>query len=137
MRKEMNFALTGRVDIVALADIAEMALEQEEYEMAISYTEQAFIDIMPLHAERIRFYCILIRAYFLMENYKESERYFQMATDTLFHHLGPTHPLHMTVYGLMAYLLYPKGKFEEAMYLYKSSMLCCMKVLGPNHIQTA
>jgi len=43
----------------------------------------------------------------------------------------------MTVYGIMAYLLVPKGKMEEAMYLYKSSLFCCMKVLGPNHIQTA
>jgi len=27
MKKEMNFALTGKIDLVALADIAEMALE--------------------------------------------------------------------------------------------------------------
>ena len=102
MRKEMNFALTGKIDLIALADIAEMALEQDENDMAISYAEQAFPEIMPLHSERIRFYCILIRAYYAMDNFKESERYFQIATDTLFHHLGPSHPLHMTVYGLMA-----------------------------------
>ena len=37
----------------------------------------------------------------------------------------------------MAYMLIPKGKMEEAMYLYKSSILVCMKTLGPNHVQTA
>ena len=134
---EMNYALKGKIDLVTLADIGEMALEQEQYEQAIKYAEQALVDILPLHAERIRFYCILIRAHYGLDNFKESERFFQIATDTLFHHLGPSHPLHMTVYGLMAYLLVPKGKYEEAMYLYKSSLLCCMKVLGPNHIQTA
>jgi hypothetical protein len=90
-----------------------------------------------MHAERIRFYCILIRANWSMDNFKESERFFELATESLKHHLGPSHPLHMTVYGLMACLLMPKGKFEESMYLYKSSLLCCMKTLGPNHIQTA
>ena len=43
----------------------------------------------------------------------------------------------MTVYGIMAQLLIPKNKMEEAMYLMKSSLFCCMKVLGPNHINTA
>ena len=41
----------------------------------------------------------------------------------------------------MAYLLAPApgagGKFDEAMYLYKSSILVCLKTLGPNHVQTA
>ena len=39
MKKEMNFALTGKIDLVALADIAEMALEQEENDLAIAYAE--------------------------------------------------------------------------------------------------
>jgi len=37
----------------------------------------------------------------------------------------------------MAYLLVIKNKMEEAKYLYQSSLLCCLRVLGPNHIQTA
>jgi hypothetical protein len=45
--------------------------------------------------------------------------------------------LHITVYGIMAQLLIPKNKMEEANYLLKSSLFCCMKVLGPNHIITA
>jgi hypothetical protein len=57
-----------------------------------------------------------------------------MATDTLFFHLGPSHPLHITVYGIMAVLLVQKKKMDDAVYLYKSSLLCCQKVLGPNHI---
>lgn len=130
----MNGALLGKVDLVTLADIAEMALDQGHYSVAIKYAEDGIQHIIPLHAERVRFYCILIRAYFGLDNPPEAERFFQLATDTLFHHLGPSHPLHITVYGIMAYMLIPKGKMEEAMYLYKSSILVCMKTLGPNHI---
>ena len=72
-----------------------------------------------LHAERVRLYCILIRAHFALDNFTESERFFKMATDTLDHHLGRSHPLHITVFGIMAYLFVPVGKMEEAMYLYK------------------
>jgi len=37
----------------------------------------------------------------------------------------------------MAYLLITKGNLEQAQLLYRSSLLCCTRVLGPNHIQTA
>ena len=137
MKKYMAFSLTGKIDLITLADTAEMALEQEQNEIAIRYAYEGLMHIQPLHAERIRFYCILIRAYSDLDDFKQSERIFQLCTDTLFHHLGPSHPLHMTVYGIMAFLLIPKGKMTEAMYLYKSSLFCCMKVLGPNHINTA
>mmetsp|Transcript_4475 Transcript_4475/g.6679 ORF Transcript_4475/g.6679 Transcript_4475/m.6679 type:complete len:103 (-) Transcript_4475:1181-1489(-) len=102
MKRQMNKALTGNVDLVSLADLAEIALENGHTDIAIRYSEEGIASIMPLHAERLRFYCIMIRAHFALENYKEAERYFQIATDTLFHHLGPSHPLHITIYGIMA-----------------------------------
>lgn len=36
----------------------------------------------------------------------------------------------------MAQLLIEKKKYEDAKYLYQASLLCCMRLLGPNHIQT-
>ena len=78
-----------------------------------------------------------MRAFFGMDNTKECEKYFQLANETLETHWGPSHPLHITIYGLMAQILISKTKFDEAMFLYKSSLLCCNKVLGKNHIQTA
>ena len=137
MKMLWQYSLTGRMDLITLADLAELAIEQGHYEEAIAYAEEAIQQILPLHAERIRFYCILIRACFSQDKVKEAESYFQVTTDTIFHHLGPSHPLHITVYGIMAHLLIPKSKWEEAMYLYKSSMTCCMMSLGPNHVQTA
>lgn len=79
----------------------------------------------------------MIKAHFNLDNIQEAERFHQISIETIFNHLGPSHPLLITVYGIMAYLLIQKGKTEECMYLYKSSMMCCMKALGPNHVQTA
>ena len=60
-----------------------------------------------------------------------------MTTDTIYYHLGASHPLHITLYTLMAQLLILKQKWQEAMYLFKAAMICCLKSLGPNHIRTA
>lgn len=126
---------------MTLADIAEMALEQGHHKIAIQHAEEGLSLMVPLHAERVRLYCILIRAYFAEDKFDMAERFFKLATDALDHHLGRSHPLHITVYGIMAYLLAPApgagGKFDDAMYLYKSSILVCLKTLGPNHVQTA
>mmetsp|Transcript_9258 Transcript_9258/g.6607 ORF Transcript_9258/g.6607 Transcript_9258/m.6607 type:complete len:120 (-) Transcript_9258:899-1258(-) len=67
----------------------------------------------------------------------EADSYFTKALSVLDHHWGPFHPLNITIYGIMAMLLINKGnKYEEAKYLYQASLLCCMRILGPNHIQT-
>ncbi len=50
----------------------------------------------------VRFNCILIKAYFYLEKYNEWKIIFEITTDTLFHHLGPFHPLHIAVNGILA-----------------------------------
>lgn len=45
--------------------------------------------------------------------------------------------MHATVYSIMAFLLLEKKNLEEAKHLYKSALVCCLRVLGPNHVQTA
>jgi tetratricopeptide (TPR) repeat protein len=124
MKKEMDFALSGEIKIDSLADIAEVALQQDQFTLAIKYAEQGLELILPMHAQNVRFYCILMRAHNGLDNFDECEKFFQLATEILYHHLGQSHPLHVTVYSLMSYLLIPKGKFEEALYLYKSALLC-------------
>ena len=52
-------------------------------------------------------------------------------------HLGPSHPIHISIHEIMASLLIPLNKWKEAMFLYKSSMMCSLNCLGPNHIETA
>jgi tetratricopeptide (TPR) repeat protein len=91
----------------------------------------------PFHAEAIKFYCILMRANYGMDSAPEADQYFSKALATLDHHWGPFHPLHSTIYGIMAHLLIQRGKMDDAKYLYESSLICSLRVLGPNHIQTA
>lgn len=55
----------------------------------------------------------------------------------LIHHWGQFHPLHLTIYNIMAFLMIENSNLLEAETLYKCSLSCCSKVLGPNHIQTA
>lgn len=66
----------------------------------------------------------------------EADAFFSKALQALDHHWGPFHPLHISIYGIMAQLLINNGKYDDASYLYQASLLCCMRVLGPNHIQT-
>lgn len=91
----------------------------------------------PLHGEAIKFYCILMRAFYGMDFFPEGNQYFGKAIQTLDHHWGPYHPLNITIYSIMAHLLIQSGKMEEAKHLYQSSLICSLRMLGPNHIQTA
>jgi hypothetical protein len=37
----------------------------------------------------------------------------------------------------MAQMLVKSGKLDEAKSLYQASIICCSRILGPNHLQTA
>ena len=133
----MRRSLEDREDVSTIADICEISLDHLEFKIAKEQAIEALKHVHPMHADAIKFYCILMRAYFNMEFYAEADSYFSKALATLEHHWGPYHPLHTTIYGIMAYLLISKNRLEEAGLLYHSSLICCMRVLGPNHIQTA
>ena len=68
------------------------------------------------------------------EKISEADVCFTKALEILDHHWGPFHPLHINIYSIMAQLLIHKGKHDDAIYLYKASLLCCLRILGPNHI---
>jgi len=77
MKQKMHFALNQEIDLITLADLAEIALEQDQNQVAIRFSEKGIENTMPLHAGRVRFYSILIRAHYALENYKDAERFFQ------------------------------------------------------------
>ena len=89
-----------------------------------------------MHAQSIKFQTILMQAYYLSDQTRDSDEAFTRALSILDHHWGPFHPLHINIYGIMAQLLIRKGKHDDATWLYKASLRCCMRILGPNHIQT-
>ena len=77
-----------------------------------------------------------MQAFYMEDKINEADICFTKALEILDHHWGPFHPLHINIYSIMAQLLIYKNKYEDAGYLYKASLLCCMRILGPNHIQT-
>ena len=75
----MAYNLYGKLDLVTLADVAEFALEQGEFEKAKALAMQALPHLYPIHAARVRFYCILLRAHFNSEeqnSLEEAENYY-------------------------------------------------------------
>lgn len=75
-----------------------------------------------------------MQAYYLDDQLPDADVVFTKALSTLDHHWGPFHPMHVSIYAIMAQLLIEKKKYEDAKYLYQASLLCCMRLLGPNHI---
>lgn len=124
-------------DTVILSDIGEIMLERKELESAIKYAKDALLQIHPLHAEGVKSWCILIRAMMESSLQDEALQCFDHALTALEYHWGPYHPLHCTLYSILAYLYMKKSNFEEALILYKNSLMCSLRVLGPNHPHTA
>jgi hypothetical protein len=55
-------------DVATIADICEIALDNGEFKIAKDQAIQGLKHVIsPLHAEAIKFYCILMRAYYGMD----------------------------------------------------------------------
>lgn len=67
MRRIMKRCLEDREDISTLAEICEISLDNYEFKIAKDQAMEALKHIHPLHAEAIKFYCILMRAYHGMQ----------------------------------------------------------------------
>lgn len=124
-------------DTVHLAQIGEILLERKEYEAAIQYAKDSLMQIHPLHAEGVKSWCILIRAMMASAMQDEALQCFDHALTALEYHWGPYHPLHCSLYSILAFLYMEKGNFEDSLILYKNSLMCSLRVLGPNHPHTA
>ena len=129
--------LEDRFDLDAQGEISEILIEEGLYDEAI---DQAKIGLMYWEHENssaIKFYWVLMRAYQGKKQAKEAQTYFDLAISWLVQHWGQLHPLHSTIYGIMAFLMIESNSLKEAEYWYKASLTCCSKVLGSNHVQTA
>jgi tetratricopeptide (TPR) repeat protein len=138
MKMAITRFLEGRVDTGAVAEIAEILLDEGLIDLSIEKTREGLVLVHPLHAETIKFYCILLRAFYEKGDFPEGDKYCFRAISTLDFHWGTYHPLHATIYSILAYLLIKhKDNLEQAEELYKASLICCTRVLGPNHLHTA
>lgn len=68
MRRLMKRALEDKEEISTLADICEISLDHMQFRIAVEKAIEALKHVHPLHAEAIKFYCILMRAHFVMED---------------------------------------------------------------------
>lgn len=130
--------IDDKIDVTALAEIAEILLEEGLIEKAIEKAIECLKYIHPLHSESIKLYCILLRALYEKDSSQEADKYCFKAISALDFHWGQYHPLHSTVYSILAYLLIKhKDNLKQAKDLYNASLICCTRVLGPNHLHTA
>ena len=124
-------------DLDAQGELAELLVEEELYDEAIEESRVGLENCEHENSSAIKFYIVLMRAFHGKGLVKDAQTYFDKALVCLVHHWGQLHPLHSTIYGIMGFLMIENGSLKEAEYCYKSSLSCCSKVLGPNHIQTA
>lgn len=137
MRTHINLKLRGdEDDLTTKSDLCSVYLERKQFELASTQAAKAIKEPWTMHAQSIKFQTILMQAYYMSEQTRDSDEAFTRALAILDHHWGPFHPLHINIYGIMAQLLIRKQKYDDATWLYKASLRCCMRILGPNHIQT-
>lgn len=120
-----------------LADIGEVLLETGDIDGSIKKAKEALIQVHPLSAESVKGWCVLMRALMQKNLVEESLQCFDNALSAIDFHWGIAHPMHASVYSIMAFLYLKKQLFEEALVLFKSSLMCCTKALGANHPYTA
>jgi len=58
---------------------------------------------------------------------------FDRSITALDFHLGSYHPLHSTIYQLLAEFYLDKKRLKDALILFKSSLICSLRVLGASH----
>jgi len=138
MKMSVTKFLDDKVDLIALAEIAEIFLEENLTDKAIEKALEGIKLQNSLNAETIRFFCILMRAYYQKDMVQEADKYFFRAINALDFHWGVFHTLHITVYTILAYLITKfKESYEDVQNLYKACLVSCNRVLGPNHTCTA
>jgi len=134
-------------DPAVLGDMAEILFESAQndqtgeaaqlYNKAYERAQEGIKFSQPFHVEALKCICILLRIHMIRDQNALAIQYFQQAIDYLHFHVGEYHPLHAIVYSILGSYYVEKGSFQDALLLYKSSLVCCTRILGPNHPYTA
>lgn len=118
------------------SELSELFLTIGECPEAIVRANNMMDYIHNLHSENLRAYSILIRTSLLEKKVKNAMDYFNKAIEVLEFNWGPFHPLHSTFYSMFGYYYYEISQYNDALLLYKSSLVSCLRSIGPNHPQT-
>ena len=123
-------------DVTVLSDLAEVYLEQGDLDNATKKAKEGIEGLHPFHAESVKFWCVLMRCHMRRNEVEKALECFDKSLAILEFHLGPFHPLHATVYSIFGFYYSEKKRYDDAVLLYKSSLVCCLRILGSNHVQT-
>ena len=126
--------LECKASIVVQAEIAEFYLTEGLIDKAITTSLEGIKLTHSMNAEVLRFYCILMRSFYEKKDFNEGDKYCSKALEILNYHWGQYHPLHCTIYSILAYLLIKhKESHGEALSIYKVILVSYNKLLGNNH----
>eukprot|EP00826_Nyctotherus_ovalis_P056323 TRINITY_DN7580_c0_g1_i3.p1 TRINITY_DN7580_c0_g1~~TRINITY_DN7580_c0_g1_i3.p1 ORF type:complete len:302 (+),score=55.27 TRINITY_DN7580_c0_g1_i3:51-956(+) len=126
-------ALCGCIDVVSVYETAELLLDAGLTDQAI----QCAVKGLGV-GHRYELYFTLMKAYYKKKDQKKVNEYCVAAMRRLKNYWGAYHPLHITIYSLMAFnLVKYKSEFEQARQLYKASLVCALRALGSSHVVTA
>lgn len=119
-----------------LADMAEIYFDMNDIPKALERADASVNLCRKLHAECVKPYSLMMKAYIKRGLVEDCFRCFDNALKALKFHLGPLHPLHTKLYQILGKYYIDKEMFQDALLLYNSRFVSSVKVLGPNHLHT-
>lgn len=79
---------------------------------------------------------VYIQILLTQNEYEQAMQQFDKCLQILELHFGESHPLHSTLYCILAFYHLEMGNLEDSRYLYKSALIASLRMLGQSHPQT-
>ncbi|EAR93017.2 tetratricopeptide repeat protein (macronuclear) [Tetrahymena thermophila SB210] len=120
-----------------LSDQSELLLNFFNFEDSTLKAVQA-LDLSPIaHICQVKCLGNIMRTKLVKSDNQKAMECFDRAVQIIEFHLGPFHPLHTILYSLLGCFYSQKKYYEEALALYRSSLINSKKSLGDFHTHTA
>ncbi|KAL4467078.1 hypothetical protein ABPG72_019288 [Tetrahymena utriculariae] len=124
-------------EIRLLSDQSELLLNFFNFEDSTLKAVQA-LDLSPIaHICQVKCLGNIMRTKLVKSDNQKAMECFDRAVQIIEFHLGPFHPLHTILYSLLGCFYSQKKYYEEALALYRSSLINSKKSLGDFHTHTA
>jgi len=114
-------------------EFAEIILESGDLDKAYEQAQVGEANSRENHSEVFKCLCVMIKIYLIRDEFEMAIQRFDQAIAILNSQHGESSPLHITIYNILGRSYLEKGRLEDAMILYKLSLGCCLKTLGPLH----
>lgn len=108
-----------------------------KFEEALQISQRALDLIHPLHVNCVKNLITVIKVFLMNGEQIKALEIFNKALIILEFHLGSFHPLHSILYSILGHYYLEKQLYNDAVTLFKSSLVCSLRIYGYNHIYTA